>query len=70
MIFERWKAQAKATSVTQHPNLASQCLKIIGDHFNARGRYKDAKKGHYMLNYQKNKNLKPGQQTLVLLYAN
>jgi CheY-like chemotaxis protein len=53
--FEKMEAQAKAI-MTQHPNLASQCLKIIGESLYARGRYKDAK-SHYMLIIQKNKNL-------------
>jgi CheY-like chemotaxis protein len=53
--FEKMEAQAKAI-MTQHPNLASQCLKIIGESLYARGRYKDAK-SHYMLIIQKSKNL-------------
>jgi CheY-like chemotaxis protein len=53
--FEKMESQAKAI-MTQHPNLASQCLKIIGESLYARGRYKDAK-SHYMLIIQKNKNL-------------
>ncbi|SHE35592.1 CheY chemotaxis protein or a CheY-like REC (receiver) domain [Marinomonas polaris DSM 16579] len=53
--FEKMEAQAKAI-MTQYPNLASQCLKIIGESLYARGRYKDAK-NHYMLIIQKSKNL-------------
>jgi len=53
--FEKMEQQAKAI-MAQHPNLASQCLKIIGESLYSRGRYKDAK-SHYMLIIQKNKNL-------------
>ncbi|RBP85601.1 response regulator [Marinomonas rhizomae] len=53
--FEKMESQAKAI-MAKHPNLASQCLKIIGESLYARGRYKDAK-SHYMLIIQKNKNL-------------
>ena len=53
--FEGMESQAKAI-MAQYPNLASECLKIIGESLYARGRYKDAK-NHYMLIVLKNKNL-------------
>ncbi|MGO2355929.1 MAG: response regulator [Marinomonas foliarum] len=53
--FDGMELQAKAI-MQQSPNLASQCLKIIGESLYAKGRYKDAK-SHYMLIVQKNKKL-------------
>ena len=53
--YELMETQAKAV-MAQHPNFATQCLKVIGESLYARGRYKDAK-SHYMLIIQKSKKL-------------